>query len=418
MKCLFPFLLLIPVLLLPAHAAETRHALVMGVWEYKDPTFPALPGIDSDVGRMATKLKSLGFTVSVVTNPTLGRAKQEVDDFGAVLLAGKGTGLFYFSGHGCENDGKNYLIPQGTSIRTRGDLDDEALSAQRVLTRMEEAGTAVNLVFLDCCRNALTKGTGDLAPMRATGTFIGFATASAKVAGASDEGSAYTGALLEFLDTPGLSILDMHTRVTKRVKEMTAGTQIPFQYSGLDVSFAFVPTGPDTGTMAPAAPAVSEAEIQRRVAAELARRMSTSVPPSGGAGIPDGPTEVTGEQRVRSFIQEFCRALESGNPDVPAAFFASSVDYYDQGVISRAQVRRDLGNDASTWEQRSFQIGGEITVESQGGSYHASFPMTYRHRNGSKSASGDLQMSVTVTAGAQPSIRTIHYKLIRAKKDR
>lgn len=257
MKRLFPFLLLIPCLLLPTYAAEVRRALVMGVWEYKDPTFPALPGIESDVSKMATKLKSLGFTVTVVTNPTLGQAKNAVDDFGTELLSSKGTGLFYFSGHGCENDGKNYLIPQGTSIRTRRDLDDEALSAQRVLTRMEEAGTAVNLVFLDCCRNALTKGVGGLAPMQATGTFIGFATASAEEAGASDDGSAYTMALIENLGTPGLSIMDMHTLVTKRVKEMTEGTQVPFQYSGLDVPFALMPvslTSPSSAMTAPAQP--------------------------------------------------------------------------------------------------------------------------------------------------------------------
>ena len=224
-------------------AGEVRHALVMGAWAYEDPKFPALPGIQSDVDKMAAKLQSLGFTVTVVKNPTLGKAKKAVDDFGALLLTSKGTGLFYFSGHGCENEGKNYLIPIGTAIRTRTDLDDEALSAQRILTRMEDSGAEVNLVFLDCCRNSLTKGSGDLAPMRALGTFIGFATASAKVAGASDNGSAYTEALLEKMATPGVSIMDMHAMVTRRVKELTEGSQVPFQYSGLDVPFALVPGG-------------------------------------------------------------------------------------------------------------------------------------------------------------------------------
>ncbi|OAI56753.1 hypothetical protein AYO49_00560 [Verrucomicrobiaceae bacterium SCGC AG-212-N21] len=286
MKRFLLSLLLVHSTLLPA--AETRNALVMGVWKYTDPAFPALPGIESDVTKMADKLKTVGFNVTVVTNPTLGQAKLAVDDFGAKLKADKGTGLFYYSGHGCENDGKNYLIPGGTTIRARNDLDDEALSAQRVLNRMEDAGTAVNLVFLDCCRNALTKGAGDLAPMRATGTFIGFATASAKVAGASQEGSAYTAALLEKLGTPGVSINDMHTMVTKRVMELTEGSQVPFQYSGLNVAFALVPAITDVTTPAPA---MSEAEIQRRVDEELKKRMApVTVQPSPPPSAPTTPT--------------------------------------------------------------------------------------------------------------------------------
>lgn len=88
-------------------AAEVRQALVMGVWDYSDPKFPALPGIEADVGKMTAKLRELGFTVSVVTNPTLSQAKDAVDDFGAKLKTGgeAGVGLFYFSGHGSEHDG-------------------------------------------------------------------------------------------------------------------------------------------------------------------------------------------------------------------------------------------------------------------------------------------------------------------------
>lgn len=236
--------LILPLVLVCAGAlpaAEPRNALLMGVWAYTDPALPALPGVDADVNLMAAKLKSLGFNVKIVTNPTLGQAKQAVDDFGATLKAAKGTGLFYFSGHGCENDGKNYLIPRGTSIVSPSDLDDEAMSAQRVLTRMETSGNSVNLVFLDCCRNAYTKGGGELAPMRASGTFIGFATASAEAARASNRGSLYTIALVELLGTPGIGVTGMHTRVTKRVKELTHGRQVPFQYSGLDVDYELVP---------------------------------------------------------------------------------------------------------------------------------------------------------------------------------
>ena len=245
---------------LPLCAAEVRHALVMGVWEYEDPKFTPLPGIESDVAAMAARLRELGFDVTLVTNPTLGRAKTAVDEFGAKLKAGgtSSVGLFYFSGHGCESEGKNFLVPKGTSITARADLDDEALSAQRVLTRMEDSGGKVNLVFLDCCRNTFSKGNGDLAAMQATGTFIGFATATAKEANASNRGSPYTAALIEQMGQPGLSITDMHTRVTRLVKQQTSGDQVPFQYSGLDTVYYIVegPGATNSGSPKPSKPAL------------------------------------------------------------------------------------------------------------------------------------------------------------------
>ncbi|MEM0970056.1 MAG: caspase family protein, partial [Verrucomicrobiota bacterium] len=70
--------------------AEERTALLMGVWEYDSGSpFVPLPGIESDVEAMGKKLEELGFSVTVVTNPTLGQAKKAVDDFGAKLRANK-----------------------------------------------------------------------------------------------------------------------------------------------------------------------------------------------------------------------------------------------------------------------------------------------------------------------------------------
>jgi hypothetical protein len=55
MRTLILFLILSSCPLLSA--AEVRRALVMGVWQYTDPKFAALPGIESDVAKMAAKLR-------------------------------------------------------------------------------------------------------------------------------------------------------------------------------------------------------------------------------------------------------------------------------------------------------------------------------------------------------------------------
>lgn len=229
---------------------EPRIALVMGVGDYGHTQFRSLPGIDKDLERMETALRKVGFEVTVVSNPRLGGAEDAIEIFGAKLKTltskKKGVGLFFFSGHGGEFEGKNYLIPKGARIGDIRDIKEQALSAQRVLHRMESAGTRVRLVFLDCCRNDLTKAATEtgLAPMTARGTFIGFATGSDKTSAASSEGSPYTTVLSRRLLTPGVSINDMHTQLTKEVEDITreAGDeQTPFQYSGLNSTFFFVP---------------------------------------------------------------------------------------------------------------------------------------------------------------------------------
>ena len=220
--------------------AEPRQALVMGVWKYTDPTFPSLPetGGQADVEGMRKALAGLGFSVTVVTNPTLSQAKKAVDDFGAAIKRQPGTALFYFSGHGSEYDGKNFLIPSGTSIVSNRTLDDEALNAGRILDVMEENQGFVNIVFLDCCRNSLSKSGGGLASMSARGSFIGYATRSGKTAQTSLTGSLYTGALVKHLATPGQSIDDMHTRVAREVQALDP-TMYPGKYSELVDVFYF-----------------------------------------------------------------------------------------------------------------------------------------------------------------------------------
>jgi hypothetical protein len=292
---------------LAAQEKENRIALVMGVGDY-DGKFGlnALPGIGKDMERMKAALESAGFTVTVVQNPTLSKALTTIDEFGVQLKKSKGVGLFYFSGHGGEYQGKNYLIPKGARLSAKSDVLDQAINAQRILNRMEDAGNGTNILFLDCCRNDLTKGAADggMAAMNARGTFIGFATASEKVAGASTDGSPYTKALAKWIPEKGLSITDMHTKVTKDVESLTldAGdVQTPFQYSGLKDVFQFMPGPPEQGHQ------LTEAEIEARVQAELARRMAQQAKEK----------PLTPEQ-VREIMQEEIRKAMKEQPK-PAA---------------------------------------------------------------------------------------------------
>ncbi len=244
-----PALLLLFVSLQRAAFAEARLALVMGVGEYDGTSnLHALPGIMSDLNGMKASLEKVGFKVTLVPNPTLVEAEEAIEKFGEELSRDKGVGLFYFSGHGGEFEGKNYLIPKAARLGKPRDVKLQAVAVDRVLARMEEAKNETNIIFLDCCRNDMSKAAGNapgMATMQARGTFIGYATASEKFAQASASGSPYTMALARNIPQQGVSINDMHTRVTREVEDMTAESgesQTPFQYSGLNAVFFFQPS--------------------------------------------------------------------------------------------------------------------------------------------------------------------------------
>jgi formylglycine-generating enzyme len=309
------FVILHSAFIIPATAQEAlpRTALLMGVGDYggakyKGQTIQNLPGIiTADLPGMESKLKTLRFDVTVVPNPTLSQAKTAVDAFSARIKARPGVSLFYFSGHGGEYEGKNFLIPRGASIASTADLSDEALSAQRVLNGMEESGAQVNLVFLDCCREDLGKNIGgaELQPMKARGSFIGFATRSGDFADPGAEGSPYTRFLLQHLDRPGLSVADMYGYVIRDVKDYTkkmlGEERRPGFYSELEGDpFYFVPvklTTPQTG-----APAMTDDVIERR-ARELAAKMVPAVPPASVPSLPASSGSILDQGAVGKAIQ-------------------------------------------------------------------------------------------------------------------
>ncbi len=313
--------------------AENRIALVMGVGEY-DGTggLRPLPGIKSDLARMSTALKSVGFTVTLVENPTKTQAMEAIDKFKADIAGDDRVALFYFSGHGGEYKGKSYLIPKGAHISDPVDVDTEALAAQRVIGRMEDTSNTkdkegkhrTNIVFLDCCRNDLSKGKEESArvDLGASGSFIGFATASEKVAQASLEGSPYTIALARHIPLIGLSITDMHTKVTNEVLKVTrtAGNeQIPYQYSGLSEVFYFVPAA---GYVSP---------------------VPQPLPFSGNpvpapTETPPPPTSPKDEAGVLAFFAKWWDHQASDEPSVWASDFTSPCDYSAPNRVRSASL--------------------------------------------------------------------------------
>jgi uncharacterized caspase-like protein len=100
---------------------------------------------------------------------------------------------------------------------------------------MEAAGTKLNVVMLDACRNNPFGGrgprasSGGLTQMQAPeGTLISYATQHNSLAqDGTDGNSPYSKALAETIRTPGLDIFQSFNRVGVVVRKATGGSQQP-----------------------------------------------------------------------------------------------------------------------------------------------------------------------------------------------
>ncbi len=219
----------------PAHA-EKRVALVIGNSAYK--SVGPLDNPKNDATLMAETLRSLGFTL-VGGGAQLDLDKSGIDravqNFGDLLL-GADVGLFYYAGHAVEVRGENYLAPVDANPARESDLDFQMLDANLVLRQMEDAGTKLNVVILDACRNNPFGGRGlraagsGLAQMPAPeGTLISYATQPNKTAkDGTDGNSPYTKALALTIKRPGLGIFDAFNEVGVLVMQATGNAQQPW----------------------------------------------------------------------------------------------------------------------------------------------------------------------------------------------
>lgn len=225
---------------------DKRLALVIGNGRYVYAGELANPV--NDARAMRDALRTLGFDVIEYENVNQSALKVAIDDFGN-RLKNYNTGLFFYAGHGIQSKGSNYLIPVDANIQSEQQIEYDCVQADRVLGFMEAAGSKINIVILDACRNnpferswsRALDGSG-LAFMNApTGSLIAYSTSPGRTAsdGAGSNGL-YTEALLKNMRTPDITILQMFQNVRRSVSEQSYKKQIPWESTSLTDDFYFV----------------------------------------------------------------------------------------------------------------------------------------------------------------------------------
>lgn len=272
----------------PTAAGEQRVALVVGNAAYST---AALPNCLNDAEDMAARLRAIGFQVTVLTNVDR-RALREGIRALAERCNERTTALFYFSGHGVQVDGRNYVIPIGAELRRESDVEDEAVEVRWALKQLEDSRARTTILILDACRDnplppAVKSTAKGLLPVRVRrGSLVAFAASEGETASVNPSGrnSLYTQELLASLGVPGLKIEDVFKRTRVAVRTRSRDQQNPREDSALEEDVVLVPT-PAGQPVAANPPAAAPA----RNPAPTARQEEANTPPAS-------PT--TGETRT------------------------------------------------------------------------------------------------------------------------
>jgi hypothetical protein len=215
---------------------RNAHALVIGNGAYTGSG--RLDNPVNDANAMSQKLRSMGFTVTTVTDANRQKLVQSMAQFRRTAAAADISLLFY-AGHGVQIFGTNYILPIDVDQTDPAQATIQGVSLNSVVENFLPGKT--KLVFLDACRDNPLQRTNDrsvskgLAPIAvAEGTLISYATKDGQTAadGAGSKNSPFTQALLEHLNDPQ-DIAVVLRKVRAKVMNATGGKQQPWEYGSL-----------------------------------------------------------------------------------------------------------------------------------------------------------------------------------------
>lgn len=263
---------------------ERRVALVIGNGRYRH-TNP-LAGTRHDADAVAAALDEVGFEVIRARDLDRRDLILKILEFGDRLKTAD-IGFFYYSGHGVQVDGRNYLVPIDANIPNERYVELDAVNLDEVLRAMEDGETRLNIVVLDACRNnpfastwfsstrsTSANGLATLHPTR--GFLIAYATNPGNVAldGGDDVGP-YAGALAAEIRAPGRELSAVFRSVFETVSQQTNDAQIPWFESVYSGDFYLLPI--DTADPPPPEKLGERVAPRRELERELALNVHTGL---------------------------------------------------------------------------------------------------------------------------------------------
>ena len=271
-------LLLATALSAPAAlAAEPLRGVALVIGESDYDVLTDLPNPRQDARALDDLLDEMGFDVSRVLDGDADKLRQEIADF-VEDAADADVALVYYSGHGVEIGGRNFLVPVDTDLTSPQRAGQSLVAVDEMLDELART-VPITIVLLDACRTSAfpagqvielpganaavaidgpgleaMRGPTPIgragAPDEGLGMVIGFAASPGQAAldGPAGGNSPYAAALLKHLRAGGHAFGDVMTMVSEEVYLETDARQLPWTNSSLRRFLSFGEAPEETGT--------------------------------------------------------------------------------------------------------------------------------------------------------------------------
>lgn len=302
-------------------ASGDRIALVIGNAAYAD---NPLPNPKNDAKAVAELLSRAGFVVDVRTDTSRAELLQAITRFGQNLREPKvRLALFYYAGHGFQQDWRNYLVPVDAKVQLAADVPAQTVDVSELLRQMNSARGRNYLVILDACRDdpfagsyrPALKGLSQFdAPV---GSLLAYATAPGQTAfdGSRGGNGLYTKHLVRELGVADSSVEDALKRVRLNVRLESRGRQIPWELASLEETvFLF----PQAQAQRKLSDAEREARFERELKDWLQVRQGTDILQLAAfiRNFPSGNTSELAQSRLSRLL---AAEIEQAARPIPAA---------------------------------------------------------------------------------------------------
>lgn len=271
-------------------------ALVIGEANYRQ--LRSLQNPANDAASIAGLLTKLGFEVVTVLDFDAARLRRKLRSF-ISEAEGNDVALIYYSGHGIEADGKNYLVPVDAELMALDEPEKALIEIAPMLDQLKQK-VPISIMILDACRTSpfpsgsrLAVSAEELQPISATGLsnrgfidrgvetaermadrdragdVIAFAAAPGEAAldGPSGENSPYVKAILKHLAvTDAYEFNQIMAMVTGEVYLTTQGQQQPWTNASLRKILVFGGSPPEDGLSVERAIRASRRQLLLQVA--------------------------------------------------------------------------------------------------------------------------------------------------------
>lgn len=386
----------------PAYAQESLKGVALVIGQSKYEHIAALPNPANDARDVVKLLTDMGFDARSVSDRDAAKLKRDLQRF-VEDAEGADVALLYYSGHGIEAGGENWLLPVDADVSSLANATEALVPLSGTMDRLKQT-VPVAIVLLDACRtnpfpaDAVVRrqpgdsgqaiAAGGLAPLRGAvalgaskpaadnlGTVIGFAAEPGQPAldGSAGENSPYASALLRHLGAmQGAEFGAVMRMVTEEVYLDTKGKQRPWVNESLRRMLYFgvaldQPTGDDalvTGERRQLLLTIAELPDIKRSQVELAASKD-NVPLDSLYGvlralgtdkIPEDPTELekvldAQAERLTAMFAER-DALSTDDPEIARLATAADSAIREGAIaaarqfLDRAIARVEAGNGA------------------------------------------------------------------------